>query len=112
MTKMSKAGLSRRSFNKGAAAAGLGVLAAPAYIKNALSSSGEVNILMWSDYLPPSFIEAFTAETGIAVNYTGIGSNEEIINKRPPTARALTSSRPPTTAICSGSRSTSCSRST
>lgn len=81
MSKTTKAGISRRSFSKGAAAAGLGVLAAPAYVKNALSSSGEVNILMWSDYLPPSFIEAFTAETGITINYTGIGSNEEIINK-------------------------------
>ncbi|MEM7041297.1 MAG: extracellular solute-binding protein [Pseudomonadota bacterium] len=81
MSKKTQVGVSRRSFNKGAAAAGLGVLAAPAYVKNALSSSGEVNILMWSDYLPPAFIEAFTAETGITVNYTGIGSNEEIINK-------------------------------
>ncbi|MEM8949353.1 MAG: extracellular solute-binding protein [Pseudomonadota bacterium] len=81
MTKKMDVGVSRRSFTKGAAVAGLGVLAAPAYIKNALSSSGEVDILMWSDYLPPEFIEAFTAETGIAVNYTGIGSNEEIINK-------------------------------
>ncbi len=81
MSKTIKAGVSRRSFTKGAAAAGLGVIGAPAYVKNALSSSGEVNILMWSDYLPPAFIEAFTAETGITVNYTGIGSNEEIINK-------------------------------
>ncbi|MEZ5935662.1 MAG: extracellular solute-binding protein [Alphaproteobacteria bacterium] len=81
MTKSTKAGLSRRTFTKGAAVAGAATLAAPAYVKNALSSSGEVNILMWSDYLPPSFIEAFTAETGITINYTGIGSNEEIINK-------------------------------
>ena len=81
MIKTSKAGISRRSFAKGAATAGVAALAAPAYVKNALSSSGEINILMWSDYLPPAFIDAFTAETGIAVNYTGIGSNEEIINK-------------------------------
>ena len=81
MSKITKAGISRRSFNKGAAATGLGVLTAPAYVKNALSSSGEIDILMWSDYLPDDFIDAFTAETGITVNYTGIGSNEEIINK-------------------------------
>ncbi len=80
MTKKA-VGTSRRTFVKGAATTGVAVLAAPAYIKNALSSSGEVDILMWSDYLPPAFIEAFTAETGITVNYTGIGSNEEIINK-------------------------------
>ncbi|EBA14469.1 Spermidine/putrescine-binding periplasmic protein [Roseobacter sp. SK209-2-6] len=36
---------------------------------------------MWSDYLPPEFIAGFEAKTGIKVNYTGIGSNEEIINK-------------------------------
>jgi spermidine/putrescine transport system substrate-binding protein len=36
---------------------------------------------MWSDYLPPDWIEAFQGETGITLNYTGIGSNEEIINK-------------------------------
>jgi spermidine/putrescine transport system substrate-binding protein len=80
MTKKTT-GTSRRTFVKGATTAGVAAMAAPAYIKNALSSSGEVNILMWSDYLPPEFIEAFTAETGITINYTGIGSNEEIINK-------------------------------
>jgi len=76
-----KMNTNRRTFVKGATTLGIGALAAPAYIKNALSSSGEIDILMWSDYLPPAFIDAFTAETGITVNYTGIGSNEEIINK-------------------------------
>ena len=72
---------SRRTFVQGAAATGAFVAASPAYVKNAFSSSGEVDILMWSDYLPPEFIEAFTKATGIKINYTGIGSNEEIINK-------------------------------
>ncbi len=81
MTKKTEVGVSRRVFTKGATIAGVTAIAAPAYVKQALSSSGEVDILMWSDYLPPDFIEAFTAETGITVNYTGIGSNEEIINK-------------------------------
>ena len=70
--------VTRRSVLKGAGAA---ALAAPLYSKSALASSGEINILMWSDYLPPAFIEGFEAATGIKVNYTGIGSNEEIINK-------------------------------
>ena len=74
-------GVDRRSFVKGAVAAGAFTAAGPAYVKNALSSSGEVNILMWSDYLPKPFIKAFTSATGIKLNYTGIGSNEEIINK-------------------------------
>ena len=73
-----KAKVSRRGLLQGAGAA---ALAAPLYSKSALASSGEVNILMWSDYLPPEFISGFEAKTGIKVNYTGIGSNEEIINK-------------------------------
>jgi len=72
---------SRRTLLKSAVAVGAVTAAAPAFVKKALSSSGEINILMWSDYLPPDFIEAFTGASGIKVNYTGIGSNEEIINK-------------------------------
>lgn len=80
-TLLAARAFNRRTFVKGAAATGALAAAAPAYIQNALSSSGEVNILMWSDYLPEDFISAFTSKTGIKVNYTGIGSNEEIINK-------------------------------
>ncbi len=73
--------LSRRTVLRGAAATGA-VLAAPAIIsRRALASSGEINVLMWSDYLPPEFIEGFKADTGITINHTGVGSNEEIINK-------------------------------
>ncbi|KUJ80552.1 spermidine/putrescine ABC transporter substrate-binding protein [Ruegeria marisrubri] len=69
--------LDRRSVLKGAGAA---VLASPLYSRGALASSGEINILMWSDYLPSSFIQAFESETGIKVNHTGVGSNEDIID--------------------------------
>ena len=71
----------RRSVLKAGAAAGVVAATAPAYIENALATSGEVNILMWSDYLPDTFIKSFADKTGIKINYTGIGSNEEIINK-------------------------------
>lgn len=72
---------SRRTLLKTSATVGASV-AMPAIISSrALASSGEVNILMWSDYLPDTFISAFENETGIKINYTGIGSNEEIINK-------------------------------
>jgi spermidine/putrescine transport system substrate-binding protein len=72
----------RRRFIKGTAVAGAAAAVGPWIISpKALASSGEVNILMWSDYLPPGFMKAFTEKTGIAVNFTGIGSNEEIINK-------------------------------
>lgn len=73
--------VSRRNVLKTATAVGAFTVAGPAIVKNAFSSSGELNILMWSDYLPEPFIADFAKETGIKINYTGIGSNEEIINK-------------------------------
>ena len=80
-SKQSPLATSRRGFLKSSAALSAAALGPWVISRNALASSGELNILMWSDYLPPSFLEAFTAKTGITVNYTGIGSNEEIINK-------------------------------
>lgn len=73
--------INRRKVLKGgialsAAAAGPWIIS-----PKALASSGEVNVLMWSDYLPEGYLADFEAKTGIKVNYTGIGSNEEIINK-------------------------------
>jgi spermidine/putrescine transport system substrate-binding protein len=79
---MDKPGVSRRSFIKGTGAAGLAAAVGPWVISpKALASSGEINILMWSDYLPPGLLKDFKDTTGITINYTGIGSNEEIINK-------------------------------
>ncbi|MAZ02040.1 MAG: spermidine/putrescine ABC transporter substrate-binding protein [Sneathiella sp.] len=72
---------SRRNVLKTATAVGAFTAVGPAIVKNALSASGELNILMWSDYLPEPFLADFENETGIKINYTGIGSNEEIINK-------------------------------
>lgn len=72
---------SRRRFLKSTAAAGAAAVGPWIISPRVLASSGELNVLMWSDYLPADFLEAFTAATGIKVNYTGIGSNEEIIKK-------------------------------
>lgn len=72
----------RRRFVKGVAAAGATAAVGPWIISpKALASSGEINVLMWSDYLPEDWIAAFEAKTGIKMNLTGIGSNEEIINQ-------------------------------
>ncbi len=73
--------MSRRGVLKGIAAAG--ALATGPWVvdRRVLASSGEVNVLMWSDYFSEQMLEKFRADTGIRVNYTGIGSNEEIINK-------------------------------
>ena len=72
--------VSRRSLLKGAAVTGAVVGMGPWYIKKTMAA-GELNVMMWSDYLPQEFMDAFKAETGITINHTGIGSNEEILNK-------------------------------
>jgi len=81
LTQKAAKAFNRRTVLKSAAAVGTAAAVGPWIVKDAFSSSGEVNILMWSDYLPESFIADFAKETGIKINYTGIGSNEEIINK-------------------------------
>ncbi len=81
MTNAGSSSTSRRTFVKSASAATASVLAAPALLTNALSSSGELNLLMWSDYLPKSFLEAFARKTGIKVNFNRTSSNEAIIEK-------------------------------
>jgi spermidine/putrescine transport system substrate-binding protein len=75
------ASLSRRSLLKASAAFGAVGLAAPLYVKNALSSSGELNLLMWSDEFPNPVIPNFETKTGIKVNQTPFSQNEEQINK-------------------------------
>lgn len=72
--------LSRRNVLKTGVAAGV-IASAPLYVKNAFSQSGELNIYMWSDYLPQTLRDQFKEETGVTINFTGIGSNEELINK-------------------------------
>ena len=80
MTK-TKSTFNRRSFLKSGTAVGAAALATPALVSKALASSGEMTLMDWSDYWPDEMLEQFTAQTGIKVNYIGIGSNEELINK-------------------------------
>ncbi len=61
--------IGRRSAMKAAAAVGLGVLASPAIVKQALSSSGQVNFMGWAGYdFKPAFAD-FTKSTGIKMNF-------------------------------------------
>jgi len=74
-------GVSRRRVLQTSAAVGLGV-AAPAIIsRKALSSSGELNLYSWSDYVYPEMIEAFESQTGITLNLATYGSNDEVLNR-------------------------------
>jgi spermidine/putrescine transport system substrate-binding protein len=76
-----KTGLTRRRTLRGAAATGL-ALAAPAIVsRRALSSSGELNLYSWSDYVYPEMIDSFTGQTGIKLNLSTYGSNDEALNK-------------------------------
>jgi len=45
------------------------------------SKVSELNVFNWSAYMPPEVLEAFTAETGIKVNYEEYDSNETMMAK-------------------------------
>ena len=71
---------SRRGFLK-TTAAGVGALAAPALISSkALASSGELNFTGWAGYpaLSETVFPAFTAATGVKVNFTEQPDNDGI----------------------------------
>lgn len=72
---------SRRTLLKGAAAAGGIAATMPFIIRRSLASSGEVNVFAWGDYIQDNIIDAFEKKTGINVNLTTFGSNEEAVSK-------------------------------
>ena len=75
-------GTSRRNFLKTSGLAGVAAAVGPWVISSkALSASGEVNVFAWGDYVQPNIIEAFEAATGIKLNLSTFGSNEEAQNK-------------------------------
>ncbi len=73
--------ISRRTVLKAGAAASALTLGFPAIVKDAFSSSGQVNVFAWGDYVQPNIVERFQKETGITVNLSTYGSNDEAQNK-------------------------------
>lgn len=71
----------RRTLLKGALGAGAVTLAGPFVVRNALASSGELSLLIWSDELPDPIVPEFTRKTGIKVRTTPFSQTEEMINK-------------------------------
>ena len=63
------------------AAPGAVAAAGPWIVEDAFSSSGELNAIVWTNYLTKEFLQGFTKKTGIKVNMTPLGSNEELLNK-------------------------------
>ena len=53
----------------------------PWVVRDARSSSGQLNILQWPDEVPNPIIPEFTKKTGIKINSTPFSQNEELINK-------------------------------
>ncbi len=79
--KITRLLLSRRQVIKAGAAAAAAGVASPAIISRAFSSSGELNLLNWSDEFPGDVFSNFEKSTGIKVNATPFSQNEEQINK-------------------------------
>lgn len=74
-------GFTRRKLLK-SAAAGAALAAAPAIVsRQALASSGELNLYSWSDYVYPEMIESFEKATGIKVRLSTYGTNDEVLNR-------------------------------
>lgn len=73
-------GLNRRTVLKGAAA-GAVLAAAPAYVRNARSSSGSLTVYSWGDYKLESVIAEFEKATGIKTTLATYGANDELENK-------------------------------
>ncbi|OHC74000.1 MAG: hypothetical protein A3G18_10720 [Rhodospirillales bacterium RIFCSPLOWO2_12_FULL_58_28] len=71
----------RRTLLKGAVAAGAIAGVGPWIVRDAFSSSGELKIMMWSDFLPDSVSGAFTKATGINIKQTLYGSDEELFHR-------------------------------
>jgi spermidine/putrescine transport system substrate-binding protein len=81
MTLMAAKTFSRRTMLRNAAAGGAVLAMGPWLVKDAFSTSGEINILNWADEVMDPVLPNFTAKTGIKVNSTPFSQNEEQINK-------------------------------
>ncbi len=75
---MRSAMISRRSLLKASVALSAVGFASPIYVKNAFSSSGEVNFMGWAGYDFKELFAAFTAKTGIKMNFTEQPDNDTI----------------------------------
>ncbi|WP_395016832.1 extracellular solute-binding protein [Dongia sp.] len=80
-TLLAARAFNRRTMLKTSVLAGAAAVSAPWIVKDAFSSSGELNLLMWSDEYPDPVIPDFEKKTGIKVNQTPFSQNEEQINK-------------------------------
>src|SRR6266851_344295 len=70
----------RRMMLRRSALLGTAAAMGPWVVRDALSSSGVLNIINWDDELPSPVIPDFEKKTGIKVTTTPFSQNEEQIN--------------------------------
>jgi len=71
--------LSRPCLRRFLALVAAGIAATWAAVVPVRAADRELNLFAWSEYLPQSVVEAFTAETGIKVNYATFASGEDML---------------------------------
>jgi spermidine/putrescine transport system substrate-binding protein len=59
----------------------LAALAALVLVACSAQREDKLNLFAWSEYVPQSVLDGFSAETGIQVNYEAYASNEEMLAK-------------------------------
>jgi spermidine/putrescine transport system substrate-binding protein len=80
-TLLAARGFRRRTLLKSALYGGAFLSAGPFVMRHARGSQGELDLYTWSDYVYPEMIDAFLEQTGIRVNLSTYGSNDEVVNR-------------------------------
>lgn len=73
--------MNRRSFLRNGLGLGGATLLAPVMVSNVMAAEKELNLYAWADYITDDMLKAFEKDTGIKVNLTTYGSNDEALNK-------------------------------
>ena len=79
-TQIAARAFTRRTILR-SAAAGSVAATLPFIARTSLAASGEVNVFAWGDYIQDNIIEAFETQSGIKLNFSAFGSNEEAQSK-------------------------------
>ena len=70
----------RRTLLKSTAAIGAAAAVGPFLSRRARGQQGEVDVYAWNDYITEDMTAAFTEATGIQVNLSVYGTNNEVLN--------------------------------
>ena len=71
----------RRTVLKGALYAGTALSVGPFVLPRRALGAGQVNVFAWGDYVQQNMIDKFESDSGITVNLSTFGSNDEAENK-------------------------------